>query len=270
MKAWLSKQRYALPGRIERAFAGPDAVAALGLAARKRARHGQCAALGYFPRADEDPERIVSALLDAATGLNAGDYLAVKAPQLGFDPDRFLRLARSGATLVFDAHAPDQAQPTLDAVEGLLPHYPGTGAALPARWRRSSADAERLRDTSAVLRLVKGEWVDPGFDGDCMAAFLGLTDQLAGRSTRVAVASHDPLLVRAALTRLIDAGTPCELEQLRGLPSRRTAAIARDLGVPVRFYLPFGPGWWPYALDKALTRPYLPQWWIADLFGQGL
>jgi proline dehydrogenase len=70
------------------------------------------------------------------------------------------------------------------------------------------------------------------------------------------------------LTLLLDAGTPCELEQLRGLPSRRTAAVARRLAVPIRVYVPFGPGWWPYALDKALAKPYLPAWMIRDRFAR--
>ena len=44
-------------------------------------------------------------------------------------------------------------------------------------------------------------------------------------------------------------------------------AVARRLGVPVRIYIPFGPGWWPYAVDKALARPYLLSWMVKDLLG---
>jgi proline dehydrogenase len=44
-------------------------------------------------------------------------------------------------------------------------------------------------------------------------------------------------------------------------------AVARQLGVRVRLYYPFGPGWWPYALDKALARPYLPLWALRDFLG---
>ena len=69
-------------------------------------------------------------------------------------------------------------------------------------------------------------------------------------------------------TLLLAAGTPCELEQLRGLPGRRTAAVAQRLGVPVRVYVPFGPGWWPYAVDKALARPHLLAWTLRDRFGR--
>jgi proline dehydrogenase len=38
--------------------------------------------------------------------------------------------------------------------------------------------------------------------------------------------------------------------------------------VPVRVYVPFGPGWWPYAIDKALARPYLLSWMIKDRLGR--
>ena len=78
------------------------------------------------------------------------------------------------------------------------------------------------------------------------------------------MATHHPPLAEAALGILRKAGTPCELEQLRGLPSRRTMGIAARLGVPVRVYIPFGPGWWPYALDQALARPWLPIWAFKD------
>ena len=67
-----------------------------------------------------------------------------------------------------------------------------------------------------------------------------------------------------AATALAEAGTPCELEQLRGLPAKRTSAAARRLGVPVRLYYPFGPGWLPYAVNSALARPYLPIWALRD------
>lgn len=115
---------------------------------------------------------------------------------------------------------------------------------------------------------MKGEWADPlcdAADGD--AAYLTLIDALAGRAAPVAVATHKPALTAAALDRLLAAGTPCELEQLRGLPGRRTLAAARTRGVGTRLYVPLGPGWWPYAIDKALARPHLPLWYLRDQSG---
>lgn len=272
-KLWarLRDARYALPGQIERWLDGPGAGSAVRTSARL-GKAGLGTTLGYFQRASDGPEAILVANLAAAaalTGQNA--YLSVKAPPLGFDHDRIEAVAAAaaaaGTTILLDAHAPRDAAPTLDLLERLLAAYPGTGCAVPARWERSAEDVERLRDSSARIRLVKGEWADPVDDGDIEERYVVLARMLAGRSAPVAVATHKPELAEAALRVLLRAGTPCELEQLRGLPRRATCAVAAQLEVPVRLYLPFGPGWWPYAVDKALARPYLPGWILRDLVG---
>lgn len=270
-RAALRNARYAAPGYVERVASGPGPDAA----ARRchiLAGKGLSATVGYFQSSRARPEEIVAANLTVAGLLADGRadvYLSVKAPPLQFDAGHLRSIADSGLALMFDAHAEKDADRTLAAVSGLMDEFPGTGFALPARWRRSLADSADFRDSSARIRVVKGEWADPdGDDADVAANYLRLVAGLAGRAGPVAVATHDPELAERALTLLLEAGTPCELEQLRGLPSRRTGAVAGRLGVPVRVYVPFGPGWWPYALDKALARPYLPAWMIRDRLGR--
>jgi proline dehydrogenase len=269
-RAALRKARYALPRHVERVVPGPGPGSAVRRCAALH-RHGLAATVGYFQSAEALPEEIVAANLAVAARLadRGGDsYLSVKAPPLGFDAARLRAIADAGLALMFDAHAAKDADRTLAAARDLLPDFPRTGFALPARWRRSLADAAAFRESPARIRLVKGEWADPEWTGaDIEANYLRLAARLAGRAGPVAVATHDPGLAERALTLLLEAGTPCELEQLRGLPARRTMAVARRLGVPVRVYVPFGPGWWPYALDKALARPYLLSWMIRDRFG---
>lgn len=269
--AALRNARYALPHLVERIVPGPGPGAAA-RRCRNLDRAGLAATVGYFQAAKARPGDIVAANLAAAARLagRVGDvHLSVKAPPLAFDPARLRTIADSaaaaGMVLMFDAHAPKDADQTLKAVSDLLAEFPRTGFALPARWLRSRADAAAFRDSSARIRLVKGEWADPDWRGqDVEASYLALVARLAGRAAPVAVATHDPDLAERALAMLLAAGTPCELEQLRGLPARRTMAVARRLGVAVRVYVPFGPGWWPYALDKALARPYLLSWVIRD------
>ena len=270
-RAALRNARYAAPGYVERFASGPGAEAAA-RRCRILARDGLAATVGYFQSSRARPEEIVAAHRTVA-GLLAHDgsdvYLSVKAPPLHFDAGHLRSIAGAGPALMFDAHTEKDADRTLAAVSSLLGEFPGTGFALPARWRRSLADSAAFRDGSARIRVVKGEWADPdGDDADVAAAYLRLVAARAGRTAPVAVATHDPGLAERALALLLEAGTPCELEQLRGLPSRRTGAVARRLGVPVRVYVPFGPGWWPYALDNALARPYLPAWMIRDRLGR--
>lgn len=265
--------RYALPGKLENILPGPDSDAVLRAALRLRGQ-GLATTFGYFQAERNTPETIIAAnleLLGKFQSETLDAYLSVKAPPLGFDEGRLGILAEAATsanvTIAFDAHAPKDADPTLDLVERLLPAFPGTGLVIPARWRRSGSDVARFRESTARIRIVKGEWFDPDWPGcDARAGYLELIAALAGRSTPVAVATHDPALAHRSLSILKDSGTPCELEQLLGLPRRRTMEVARRLGVRVRLYLPFGPGWWPYAFDKALARPYLPSWMLKDRF----
>ncbi|MCB2058268.1 MAG: proline dehydrogenase [Novosphingobium sp.] len=262
----LRDARYALPGLAGRALPSPGPAEAARLCAGLAAR-GMASVVGYFQADDAAPETIVAAYREVAALLAAADceaYLSVKAPPLGFDPGHLGAIAAAGLPLLFDAQKEEQAQQTL----ALALAMPETGMALPARWRRSAADAAALCDGPGRIRLVKGEWADPAGDVvDVAANYLALAARLAGRKAPVAVATHDPDLAEAALTLLKAAGTPGELEQLRGLPRKRTLAVARRLEVPVRIYCPFGPGWWPYAIDKALGRPYLPLWAVKDWMG---
>jgi proline dehydrogenase len=257
--ARLRDVRYALPGLVERVVPGETASDA----AARCAGLGLATTAAYFGKADATPATAAAASreLAAAIARTGGDILlAVKAPALGFDHTVLREIADTGVPLVFDALAHAHAGQTLACAEELA-----AGVALPARWQRSSEDAARLRGGPCRIRLVKGEWADPAGDvADVAAAYVALAGSLAGRRAPVGVATHDPALAETSLRLLQDAGTPCELEQLRGLPRRRTLDVARRLGVPVRLYYPFGPGWWSYAADKALARPYLPLWALRD------
>lgn len=269
-----TRLRVGLSRTVEAVAPAPDAAAAARAAVFLHER-GMAATLSYFPAWNGVPDGIVAAcgaLSRALNGAVPGTCLAIKASPLNFDKDLLCAVAgpasAAGMTVVFDALTHAQAGQTLDLVEWLAGEYGTSGTALPARWRRSMADAERLRDAPVRIRLVKGEWTDPDDDaGDHSAAFLELVHLLAGRSAPVGVATHDPALARAALEMLKASSTPCELEQLRGLPMKRSGRVAGELGVPVRLYWPFGPGWWPYAAEKLIERPYLPKWWVADRFG---
>ncbi|WP_109806397.1 proline dehydrogenase [Sphingosinithalassobacter portus] len=270
----LRDMRYSLPQRLGQCLPAPDIGSMLRLAMATRTR-GDAVTVGYFQSDAAAPDTIESACCAMAERIGAAGldaYLSVKAPPLGFDQSRIMAIAQAAAasnlTILFDAHAPKDAEPTLALAERLLPEFPGTGMVLPARWQRSIADARRFRDTSARIRVVKGEWPDPQGDrGTDEASYLELVAMLAGRDAPVAVATHRPALAQAALSLLRDAGTPCELEQLRALPRHRTGAVARRIGVPVRVYLPWGPGWWPYAIEQAVARPWLPVWMLRDRIG---
>jgi proline dehydrogenase len=154
---------------------------------------------------------------------------------------------------------------TVDRTFGLIEHARSyqvpLGCTIPGRWRRSPRDAERAAQMGLCVRVVKGQWPDASAAADPHTGFLDVIDALAGAAASVAVATHEPVLAGAAIRKLQSAGTPCEMELLYGLPSRAVRKVAHDLGVPVRYYVPYGHAWLPYALRQARRDPRI-LWWV--------
>lgn len=237
---------------------------------------GMAATIGYF-NADEDPPDVVRdqgcAAVDAAARLSRPSYVSIKVPSLGYSVDRVREIARyaarHGQRLHFDSHAPDTAAPTLRLMDAMHAVHPVLGLTVPGRWRRSLRDCDWAVARGIRVRVVKGQW--PCAEAPEMnprEGFLAVIDHLAGRASEVAVATHDAALAREALMRLRRAGTRCELELLCGLPQREVIAVARELGVPVRFYIPYGKAWLPYALGQLLRKPHMCLWMMRDVAGR--
>lgn len=251
---------------------GPRLDDAVRMARRVEAQ-GMAVTIGYF-NADNDPPDLIEdqarAAVGAAAGLNKPAYVSVKLPPLGYALPRVRDIARLAVQhqqlLHFDSHGPETAQPTIQVLDALLGQHAQLGLTVPGRWQRSLQDCDWATQRGVRVRVVKGQWPCPVVpDMDLREGFLAVIDRLAGCTTEVAVATHDAPLAREALRRLQQAGTPCELELLCGLPRRDVMAVARELNVPVRFYIPYGTAWLPYALGQLVRKPQLWGWMLRDL-----
>jgi proline dehydrogenase len=140
------------------------------------------------------------------------------------------------------------------------------GCTLPGRWRRSVRDAESVIRMGVCVRVVKGQWEDDeGPEIDLHTGFLNVIDQLSGQAAYVSVATHDAGLAREAIDRLRSTNTPCGLELLLGLPARHMLKLACSVSAPVRFYVPYGHAWLPYALGQVKRNPRILYWIAKDL-----
>lgn len=251
---------------------GPHLDDALTLARQLEAQ-GLSATIGYFNSDDDAPDLITGydlAAIEAATTLKHPAYVSIKVPPMLYEPSRvgtLARLARQhGQWLHFDSHGPETAEPTLNLMAQVQGDHAKLGLTIPGRWVRSLRDADWAIANGVRVRVVKGQWACPEHpDMDLREGFMAVIERLAGRAVEVAVASHDAQLVRQALTRLKAAGTPCELELLCGLPRHEVMAVAKDLGVPVRYYVPFGTAWLPYAMGQLIRQPRMWGWMLRDL-----
>jgi proline dehydrogenase len=225
----------------------------------------------------DSPERIMTIYTSALAALaneKMGCYLSIKLPPLKYDPallNQVLEQARHSDALVhFDSLEHEGADRTFSMIAQAARSYSHLGCTLPGQWVRSVADADFAVEIGLHVRVVKGQWPDPQHrEMNPREGYLNVIDRLAGRARFVAVATHDPELGRNALERLRRAGTPCSLELLYGLPVKPALKVARELGVPVRVYVPFGHGWLPYSLTHARQNPRVFWWVLRDLLTGG-
>jgi proline dehydrogenase len=235
-------------------------------------QHGWHSTICPWDGPNESPERVLSSYreaLGAITRESLDCYLSIKVSSLQYDFGRLKELLTLASAhnirLHFDALGPETASSSLALLARALTVHHNIGYTLPARWRRSLSDANRLIDLGVAIRVVKGQWPDPDAPHlNPAACFVDVIDVLAGRAADVAVATHDVALAKTALKRLQESGTPCELEQLFGLPLC-VDRVAKPLNVTVRLYVPYGYAYLPYALSEAKKHPVIFARFFKDL-----
>jgi proline dehydrogenase len=171
---------------------------------------------------DEPGEAVRRRLERIAAALPAGRRIQVGAEQER-RADRILAVAREGGAV---------------------------SATIQANLKRSRADAHALAERGVPIRLVKGAYVeDPqvarpwGEPTDL--AFVELAHELHANGAGVAIATHDAVLREALLRALPGIG----VEMLLGVRSADARAVA-GRGLPVRIYVPYGDGWFRYAMRR--------------------
>lgn len=195
--------------------------------------------------------------------------LSIKTPSIGYDFGIFKDLVSYAAEKNIRVHLDGMAAETVDRtfrlIEQVLPDFKNLGYTLPSRWKRSFVDFERTKEWGLPVRLVKGQWICPRQDEvSPEQGLLKLVDLFCGRGDLVAIGSHDHNLSQGCLHQLVASGTPCELEQLYGLPFY-TANYAKSNRVPIRVYVPYDCGYLPYALSAVARRPIILWWLSRDL-----
>ncbi len=239
--------------------------------ARSFSKRGISATIGYWDGPDDSQSGLMQAYQSALDGIVASGidaYLSIKLPSLKYSHDRLAELVQIARErhigVHFDALGPETVDRTWGAIEQ-LPDGVQLGCTLPGRWRRSLVDADWAVEHHLSVRVVKGQWPDAGEPPlDPCVGFIEVVRRLAGQARHVAVASHDLATARRAIEILAAARTPTTLELLLGLPTRKQTELARELGVPVRVYIPYGAAYLPYCLAEIKRNPRIAWWLLRD------
>lgn len=222
--------------------------------------------LGYWDTGKESATTVATVGLDTIANVaaqGADGYVSLKPPALRFSAaiaGALAAAAHATTRLHGDSHGIDAVEPSNAMLQVLIDRMGGArvGTTLPGRWARSLGDADWAVERNMNVRVVKGQWPDPNDPKrDMSKGFLDVISRLAGKARHVAVATHDLPLARASIDVLRNAGTPCELEVLFGMPAKKTVEWAKREGVGVRIYVPFGGGYVPSALRVLKRNPRL-------------
>jgi proline dehydrogenase len=238
-----------------------DALAA----ARKEALAGNISTFGYWPKPGELPESIAKnyvAAVDAIADAGIVSSVSIKVDRLDYDWDILYpvlhRAMERRVRIHFDAQG--KVDPTHDLIEKSCALGADVSGTLQSRLMRSLDDVERFVKLQIPIRVVKGQDADPQYPKlDPRRSYMALVERLAGRAAHIGVATHDRRTAEPALDALMEAKTPCSLEQLRSLP--RLDFLAEKRGVPVRAYVAYGHFGLPYAVNEIFRRPSIV-WWI--------
>jgi proline dehydrogenase len=155
-----------------------------------------------------------------------------------------------GAFVQVGAEEAARADRILETVLAVARAGGRVSATLQANLRRSLHDGATLGEAGVPIRLVKGAYAESpavahAWGDPTDLAFVSLAHALHGAGATVWLATHDPVLREALLAGMPGAG----VEMLLGVrPDEQVALASR--GIPVRVYMPYGDGWFRYAMRR--------------------
>jgi proline dehydrogenase len=261
----------ALPGgergayRLARSYvAGTSPEDALACAHRLAAA-GLASSVDYFGEDVSDPteaDRVTDDYVALAQRLERAPedtFLSIDLSHIGLDQpgeavrrrlERIAAALPAGRRIQVGAEQERRADRILAAVSAVARKCGAVSATIQANLKRSCADAHALAEDGVAIRLVKGAYVeDPqvarAWGEPTDLAFLELAHELHANGAEVAIATHDAILREALLRALPGIG----VEMLLGVRSVDASVLA-GRGVPVRIYVPYGNGWFRYAMRR--------------------
>jgi proline dehydrogenase len=262
-------RRFIAGETVEEAIAAARAVEATGLLQTLDFLGESVASMAEADAATRAYLGVLEKIVQAGIGRN----ISLKLTQLGLTIDRAtcvdnLRRILDVATrdeffVRIDMENSPFTQVTLDVFEVMWQQgYRNVGVVLQSCLPRSVADARRMNELGARVRIVKGAYKEPRSVAyqakeQVDAAFVEITKLLLTGGQYPAIATHDPAMIAAARAHASQHGiTPdkFEFQMLYGIRRDLQTQLMAD-GFRVRVYVPFGREWFPYFMRRLGERP---------------
>lgn len=224
--------------------------------------------------------------LDAIAAEKLDSNISVKLTALGLKIDpaacrrqfaRILDAAQRHDTFVrIDMEDSSVTEETLRIFLETRARTPKVGAVLQAYLHRSRADAARVAQVRANVRICKGIYREPptiAFQGrdEIRENYATLVEDLIGAGCYAAIATHDPVLVERALATIRRLALPreaYEFQMLLGVAGDLRRRLVAD-GHRLRVYVPYGKAWYGYSMRRLKENPAIAGHIIKNLFLRG-
>ncbi|MEW6193624.1 MAG: hypothetical protein AB1521_00530 [Bacteroidota bacterium] len=261
----------------KRHIAGPDLKSAGGIC-RWSSTNGYATTISVWTHYGDNKHEVAQEymkIVDAISQNGFESYLSIKPSAIKFDLNLFEQIIKeipgSKIRIHFDSFIPEYAERSFRFFKQAKAIYDNLGYTLPARWQRSFYDAYELAGMKVPVRIVKGQWTDPGDEIISVEEnFLKIVHMLIDHVPLIALATHDEHLAEKAIRIFDNTKTDFELEQFFSLPSIGDAVQAKfdSKKIKVRFYVAYGEPYLQYNLRTAYERPAMIGWFVSDLFNR--
>ena len=134
------------------------------------------------------------------------------------------------------------------------------GIVLQSYLKRTLTDIAELRELCPSVRLCKGIYLEPASiafqDSEVVRrSFVSCLEALLEGGSRVAIATHDELLLGESLQRVASLRPQeYEFQMLLGVRERRATELVAA-GHGVRIYVPYGQRWYEYSVRRLQENP---------------
>lgn len=148
---------------------------------------------------------------------------------------------------------------TIKIYEQCLKSYSFVGLAVQTNLKRTEQDTKRLLKKGGRIRLCKGAYredvsISYPKRSDTTANYQKIMKVLFEEGDNFAIATHDMMMIEAALSLSKSHNKNFEFQMLQGVRESTVRELAKD-GYRVLEYVPYGPRWLAYFLRRLRERP---------------
>lgn len=216
--------------------------------------------------AADDYCRMLEAIAEAGVDSNVSLKLTHMGLDLGENVayQNTLRVVEAAAPnfVRIDMESSEYVERTLQVFLRLFESHKNVGVVIQSALYRSEADADRLIEIGARVRLVKGAYLEPATvayqdKADVDAAYVRIMEALLVRGNYPAIATHDPHMIEATRRYALDHGidrSRYEFQMLYGIRRDLQTRLVAE-GYNMRIYVPYGTQWYPYLMRRMAERP---------------